>query len=69
MLNAAKLKATRVLRNMSREELGRKTGLSAHTILRIETGLTKDPGIETITLITKALLIDLDDILVKESVN
>lgn len=69
MIDTAKLKATRVLRNMSREELGRKTGLSIQTIFRIENGMTKDPGIETITLITKALLIDLDDILVKESIN
>jgi len=50
---------------MSREELGRKTGLSIQTIFRIENGMTKDPGIETLMLITKALLIDLDDILIK----
>ena len=65
MLDIAKLKATRVRRNMSREELGRKTGLSIQTIFRIENGMTKDPGIETLMLITKALLIDLDDILIK----
>jgi len=65
LLDIAKLKATRVRRNMSREELGRKTGLSIQTIFRIENGMTKDPGIETLMLITKALLIDLDDILIK----
>lgn len=66
MVDGAKLRAIRVQQDLSLETLGRKTGLSAHTIMRIETGVTKDPGIETLTLITKALLIDLHDVFIQE---
>jgi transcriptional regulator with XRE-family HTH domain len=65
-LDPERLKAYRVKRGISREALGRATGLSAWTIMRIETGETKDPGIVTLTLITKALLIDIDDVMKKE---
>ena len=66
MVDGAKLRAIRELRGKSLEALGRDTGFSAHTIMRIETGFTKDPGIETLMIITKALLIDLEDILIRE---
>lgn len=66
MIDGAKLRAIRVQQKISLEKLGRATGLSAHTIMRVETGATKDPGVETMTIITKALMIDLDDVLIKE---
>jgi transcriptional regulator with XRE-family HTH domain len=66
VVDGAKLRAIRELQNKSLEEVGRSTGLSAHTIMRIETGFTKDPGIETLTLITKALLVDLHDVLTED---
>lgn len=66
MIDGAKLRAIRTKQNISLEKLGRATGLSAHTIMRIEVGATKDPGVETMTVITKALMIELDDVMVKE---
>lgn len=60
-----KLRAIRELRKYSQEELARKTGLSAETIRRVENGKTQDPGIITLSLITKALLIDLKEILIE----
>ena len=66
MIDGNKIRALRIKQNKSLEDVGRTTGLSIHTIQRIETGKTPNPGIEAVVLLSKALLADIDDLLLAE---
>jgi transcriptional regulator with XRE-family HTH domain len=63
MIDGNKIRALRVQQNKSLEDVSRATNLSIHTIQRIETGKTPNPGIEAVVLIAKTLLVDIDDLL------
>lgn len=65
VVNGPKLRETRLERGLSLDSLQVKTGIPSQTIRRIEVGSVKNPGIITMTLITKALLIELDDVLIE----
>ena len=50
-------------KNMSQEALARAANLSLPTIVKIESGETPNPGIETVKRIAGALGVLLDDLL------
>lgn len=61
----SRLKAFREQQNITQEELSKKSGISARTIQRIETG--KEPKGYTLRALAKALEIEEDELLHKES--
>ncbi len=61
----SKLKALRERQNLTQEELSKKSGISARTIQRIETG--KEPKGYTRRVLAKALEIEENELLYKES--
>jgi transcriptional regulator with XRE-family HTH domain len=64
MVDNAKIKALRVFRGYTQEELSRKADVGLYTLHRIETGHTKDPGIINVTKIAQALQVKVDDLLI-----
>ena len=66
MIDGAKIRKAREILGESRESIGRSTGLSIQTILRIENGDIKNPGIETLLLITNALGLDIKEVMTDE---
>ncbi len=50
-------------KNMSQEALARTANLSLPTIVKIESGETPNPGIETVKKIADALGVSLDDLM------
>lgn len=67
MINKEKLEAKRHLMGYSRKQLADYTGLHEQTITRIEKGIITNPNIETLLSLTKALLLDLDEIIVEKN--
>ena len=57
--NLAKLRKER---KITQEGLARKANISYHTIVKLESGRIKNPKIETILKLAKALGISLDDL-------
>jgi DNA-binding XRE family transcriptional regulator len=64
MVDNTKIKTIRVKLGLTQEELSRKADIGLFTLNRIETGFTKDPGINNITKIAKALQVTVDELLV-----
>ena len=60
----SKLKTIREFQNLTQEELAEKSGISARTIQRIETG--KEPKGYTLRVLAKALKVEEDELLYKE---
>ncbi len=66
MLNnkiAKNLKRTRIEKKLSLERIARLADLSLNTIVKIENGTNKNPTIETLIKISKALEISVDDLI------
>ncbi|MBW2962610.1 helix-turn-helix domain-containing protein [Mesonia aestuariivivens] len=61
----SRLKALREQQNLTQEELSKKSGISARTIQRIETG--KEPKGYTLRALAKALELSENELLLKES--
>lgn len=61
----SKLKSIRELQNLTQEELSEKSGVSARTIQRMESG--KEPKGYTLRVLAKALEVEEDALLYKES--
>ena len=61
----SKLKTIREFQNLTQEELSEKSGISARTIQRIESG--KEPKGYTLRVLAKALEVEEDELLYKES--
>jgi transcriptional regulator with XRE-family HTH domain len=59
------LKKIRAEKSLSLEKIARLADLSLNTIVKIENGVNKNPTIETLTKISKALEVGVDD-LIKE---
>jgi len=57
------LKKLRAQHGYSLEKVARLADLSLNTIVKIENGLNKNPTIDTITKIAKALEVGVDDLL------
>ena len=63
-----KIKEARIAKDMTQEELARKSGVSRFTIINIESGKTTNMQTETLCKIAKALDVSLDEIFFTESV-
>ncbi|MFV8346482.1 helix-turn-helix domain-containing protein [Flavobacterium sp. ZB4P13] len=61
----SKLKSIRELQNLTQEELSEKSGVSVRTIQRIESG--KEPKGYTLRVLAKALEVEEDELVYKES--
>jgi len=62
---AKKIKKYRNALGISQDKLSKLADITFHTIAKIESGSTSNPGIETVIKIAKALNVSLDD-LIKE---
>jgi len=57
------IKKLRTDKGYSLERVARLADLSLNTVMRIESGINKNPTIETLTKIAKALEVKLDDLI------
>ena len=57
------LKKLRAQKGYSLERVARLADLSLNTVVKIENGINKNPTIETITKLAKALGADIDDLI------
>lgn len=59
---AGKIKGLRLRKKLTQEKLARLAGISYNTIVKIETGQSKNPSFQTMTNIAKALGVTLDEL-------
>ncbi len=59
------IKKLRTEKGYSQERVARLADLSLNTVMRVESGVNKNPTIETLTKIAKALDISLDNLMKK----
>jgi len=57
------LKKYRSKKGYSLEKVARSADLSLNTIIKVENGINKNPTIETLTKIAKALSVGVDDLI------
>ncbi len=57
------LKKLRAQKSYSLEKVARLADLSLNTVVKIENGINKNPTIETITKLAKALDVEIDDLI------
>lgn len=62
---ADNLKTIRAKRGYSLEKVARLADLSLNTVVKIESGVNKNPTIDTLSKIAKALEIGVDDLIHK----
>ena len=62
---ADNLKKVRAEKGYSLETVARLADLSLNTVVKIEGGVNKNPTIETLSKIVKALEVDVDDLIQK----
>ena len=60
--NIKNLKKYRAKKGWSQEKLAREAGISYNTLIKIERGGIKNPKIETIIKLSRALGVSLDDL-------
>jgi len=60
---AKNLRKTRELKGLSQEKLARLSDVANNTIVKIEVGKNKNPTLETLKKIAKALDISVDDLI------
>jgi transcriptional regulator with XRE-family HTH domain len=60
---SSNIKKLRTEKGYSLERVARLADLSLNTIMRVESGVNKNPTIETLTKIAKALDVGVDDLL------
>lgn len=56
-------KKLRAQKGYSQERVARLADLSLNTVIRIESGVNKNPTIETLTKLAKALEVSVDDLI------
>jgi len=56
------IKKLRKQHNLSQEELAKKAGITYSTLIKIESGLNKNPTLETITKLAEVFNVKLDDL-------
>jgi transcriptional regulator with XRE-family HTH domain len=59
---AENLKKLRKQRKLSQEELAKKAGVTYSTLIKLESGVNKNPTIKTIQQIATALEVTLDEL-------
>lgn len=62
---ADNFKKVRVQKGYSLKKVARLAGVSVNTVVKIESGVNKNPTIDTLSKIAKALEIDVDDLIKK----
>ena len=62
---AQNIKKLRNQRKLSQEELARKAGVTYSTLIKLESGVNKNPTIKTIQQIAAALEVSLDELMRK----
>ena len=60
---ASNFKKSRAQKGYSQERVARLADLSLNTVIRIESGVNKNPTIETLTKLARALEVNVDDLL------
>ncbi|MFA4953909.1 MAG: helix-turn-helix transcriptional regulator [Patescibacteria group bacterium] len=60
---AENLKKLRAKKGLSLEKIARLADLSLNTIVKVENGVNTNPTIETLTKISKALEVGVDDLI------
>ncbi len=60
---ASNFKKLRAQKGYSQERVARLADLSLNTVIRIESGVNKNPTIETLTKLAHALEISVDDLI------
>jgi len=60
---SSNIKKLRTGKGYSLEKVARFADLSLNTVMRVESGVNKNPTIETLTKIAKALGVGVDDLL------
>ncbi|MDD3607932.1 MAG: helix-turn-helix transcriptional regulator [Candidatus Moranbacteria bacterium] len=60
---AENIKKLRAKKGLSLEKIARLADLSLNTIVKVENGVNKNPTIETLTKIAKALEVGVDDLI------
>lgn len=61
--NIKNLKKYRAKNGWSQEKLAREAGISYNTLIKIERGGIKNPKIETVIKLAKALSVSIDDLI------
>jgi len=62
---SANIKKLRKQHHLSQEELAKKAGITYSTLIKIESGLNKNPTLETLTKIANAFKIKIDELVGK----
>lgn len=60
---ASNFKKLRAQKDYSQERVARLADLSLNTVIRIESGVNKNPTIETLTKLARALEVSVDNLL------
>jgi len=60
---SSNIKKLRTKKGYSLEKVARLSDLSLNTVMRVESGTNKNPTIETLTKIAKALGVGVDDLI------
>ena len=60
---AKNLKKYRSKKGVSQDKLSKLANITYNTIIKLESGATKNPRVETLRLIAKALGVSVDDLL------
>jgi transcriptional regulator with XRE-family HTH domain len=60
---SSNIKKLRIEKGYSLEKVARLADLSLNTVMRVESGVNKNPTIETLTKIAKALNVGVDDLI------
>ena len=59
---SANVKKLRKKHHLSQEELAQKAGITYSTLIKIESGLNKNPTLETLTKIANAFKVKIDEL-------
>jgi len=59
---AENIKKLRIKKELSQEKLARLADISNNTLIKIETGMAKEPTITTVTKIADALGVSIDEL-------
>jgi len=60
---AKNIKKLRNVKNLSQEKLARLADVANNTIIKMESGENKNPTLETLTSVAKALDVSIDDLI------
>ncbi len=60
---AKNIKKFRKKKGISQDKLSKLSGITYNTVIKLESGATKNPRVETLQLIAKGLDVDINDLL------